>query len=465
MKERIHEYERKKSIMKYLITQKLMINLRYFLYQIKNHPFLLIMLFCIMIRLVYFTHLQPYTVSADTNSYVNAMNTILQGKVDKLRPPLYPLLLGIMRAIFGTNYMLATVNFQTLFSLLSIVFFYMTCKKMLKNKNTIYCATILYGILPQITSWERVLIPESIAISGTIMFFYLITRYLDRPTNKKACFIGILCFLFVMLKPAFIIYAPIILIFWILRFLTQRKEFVQNTIGIIVIVAIFLLLRGYCYLNERDNGYDGISIVGSNLNQVFMLMDNNMYENPAYPDIVNKIKVLKTNSPYTITWDQMMALNAEVDSQLLTEYASSTIQHNIHGYLYYSIKKFVLLAKEPISVDKYANPIDTHWEVISDSAMYFLFPFTFLHIYLLILAEFIVSLRHFVKDRSIPWVTLGLVVFLAAQLVVAVIGAMSDWQRLVVNVFPFILTLFFLDAERMIGLVQSRSIQEQVKTV
>lgn len=424
-------------------------------------PLFLLILIGIVFRIFYFTHLQSYTISTDTNSYVNAMNTIFLGKVDKLRPPLYPIFLGIMRTLFGTGYMLAAVNFQTVFALISIVFFYLSSAMIFKNKIIIYCATILYGIMPQILNWERALIPESLAISGTVVFFFVLLKYLKKPTIKLAFLIGVICFLFVMLKPAFILYSAIIFLFWILRFLFHKQEIKQNLVGLLSIVMVFLLLKGYCYLNEKDNGYNGISIVGSNLNQVFMLMDNNMYQNANYPDIENKIDELKTNSPYTITWDQMLALNTEVEPQLLTEYANSTIKQHIPEYIYYSVKKFALLAKEPLSIGRYAERINTHWEVITDSLMFFLFPFTFLHLYVLILAEFFLALKRFLQQKKFPWISLGLIAFLLGQLVVAVVGAMSDWQRLIVNVFPFILILFLLYIDRFMDYLQSRALVNQ----
>ena len=86
----------------------------------------------------------------------------------------------------------------------------MTLKKMFKTKKTADIVTLLYGCFPEIFTYNRVILTESLSISLLVMYFCLIIKYISEPTNKKTILIGAYTLLLIMLRPSFI-YLTIVL--------------------------------------------------------------------------------------------------------------------------------------------------------------------------------------------------------------------------------------------------------------
>lgn len=114
-----------------------------------RYIYILSILFCI-----YLTYIFRVDITFDTPTYVNAWSTLLDGHIDKWRTPSYPIFLGIMKTIFGDNYLYFVVLVQHLVFLVSVRYFYLLTRCTVTNDKISFFITLFYALYPCVATYN-----------------------------------------------------------------------------------------------------------------------------------------------------------------------------------------------------------------------------------------------------------------------------------------------------------------------
>jgi hypothetical protein len=93
-----------------------------------------ILLFCLCYRLYYFFVVNPNLLlyNSDSVDYFAPVN-LFKGIVDLYRPPVYPYVLELFGYLSQTNFVRNLLAFQQIISFLSIIPFYVACRRLVPD--------------------------------------------------------------------------------------------------------------------------------------------------------------------------------------------------------------------------------------------------------------------------------------------------------------------------------------------
>ena len=226
--------------------------IQYVIQFLKSDLFLLL-LACGLFRLFYYYGLLDTLHNPDSNTYLNFHENIFRGHVDALRTPVYPYFIKIMKIFGKENLIHHIILGQIVISFLTIIFFYNVTRIVFKTRAAIVLATLIYGIMPSFISFDKCILTESLSISVSTVFLWIVARYLAKPS----AFLAVICTLYivfaVLLRPSFIVLIPIMILFWGLRFAVVGSEFRNCLLGLAVTVFCIFFVMGYSYLNSKRN--------------------------------------------------------------------------------------------------------------------------------------------------------------------------------------------------------------------
>lgn len=378
----------------------------------------------------------------DTPSYFNAWKNISSGIIDEVRTPVYPCYLGIFKCLFNDNYMFAAMCIQHLIFLVSIKCFYQIANDYIPIYNVRWWATLFYSIFPCITLWNNIIMTESLSITGTIFLIYS-TIKLTSGKWKYLPMFGVLLLLLVFLRPALIYILPVLGVFWFFRIFCDTKKSIPLA-GLTSIVISMMFLFSYMKCFENRYGVFALSSVNT-INQTVIALQYELFE----PDVIENKQLKDTiNSFYDTYKNDGFGYNKYSDSnrmgyreslagKVLNKFDLKTVNEAIvKSYLYNPIKWFKkCIARFHRSYQR---------DMFEDSEAYLPYFNLFLIstrlglglIYYLLLIESIIILFWIVRKRIIPLWSILFVVLGTCNVVVAVIGAQSNWDRLILPSFP-----------------------------
>ncbi len=146
----------------------------------RNKDLLTIYIISIILSLVLFMGWRVIELP-DSPTYIQASHIFLSGKIDSLRTPTYPLIIGICNVIFGENiYKDVVIILQYISYLISIAFFYKLVLEFIKKPNLCFWLTLFYAIFSAISGWNNCILTESFAIAGSVFLLYSSTGLYKR---------------------------------------------------------------------------------------------------------------------------------------------------------------------------------------------------------------------------------------------------------------------------------------------
>ena len=189
-----------------------------------------IIFWTVAIILLTLYNLTPVLNSFDTEYYILAGQNILDGKIDCLRTPVYPLLCQAFIKLFGVSGMAITMTvFQSIIYLVSLVSLQHIANYTIKNK-TIRFITLFFYILCIAPGWCNEILTESLSLSGCVIMIDLVLSYVYKPSITKNIALHLFLLLLVFLRPTFIIFFAILPVVW----LFHRTLFKHKTISFIL---------------------------------------------------------------------------------------------------------------------------------------------------------------------------------------------------------------------------------------
>lgn len=434
--------------------------------KVLRSPLFWIMLVSLVFRCLYVSRHNEIVTTPDTKSYVSKqlVENLWKGQVDTIRTPVYPCFIDAIRSIFGEEKLLKRITvIQRIISFASIACFYWILSNVLKSRVLVILGSLYYGVFRLFCSYNMTILTESLSISCTVFLLGLTLLYVKRPNHAKAVVLGLLPFLFIMLRPSFVFLIPIFLLFFTFRMITDKQSRPIETVGLFSVIFSLSLVFGYCHLVYRASGHFTPTTI-SYLNQYEIILDSTLYKNgsdPVINDLIQKhideykIKYPEEIAPETLAFTFRSGLSLpghwNVRKEMIPEwfnlekiksgeyfdwinYSKETLRKNRWEFIQYNIGKF-------IEIGRYYN-IDTKW---MDPGRTILFRFGF--VYCVLLIDLIALFYIAVFFRRISWFSWVTLFFVAGIVFTAIVGAQGDWSRLCVAALPplFIIYGKYLD--------------------
>lgn len=361
---------------------------------------------------------------ADTPSYYAAGESLFNGVVDDIRPPVYPVILHTLKAIFGfEGSMIAVTILQTIVFVISVAYVNKSIRLVASQSPRLcFWVTILYVLL-QIEPWHClwwVVRVQSDAFSiycSAFLAYCLIRAAQSGASARYAIWSSVWLLLLVFLRPVLVCYVPVASFFWILLYLESRRAVLKKCLtglgGVIVVVA---LLGAYCYELNRRYHIHSVSFVGS-VNNYAMLRYGGIItpddtDNPVFKEFLEQQIAIKEDSlTYAEQWEEM--------NQIFS------LPHTFHPIVEQAVSHAI--KSNPKEV---ARTIYQRYNEVNDKYV------SFINMLLFVVGGVIVAFYcKYRKISPVPWTLFLFVVSLWASMF---IGAMHEWQRLSAPITPML---------------------------
>ena len=217
---------------------------------------LLLLLFFLVLRIgIVIVAGQNESEFADGVSYNGYATAILRNSdwltnpdfVGNHRPPIYPMFIAIIYAIFGIRNFLAVYIFQAFISTLTCFYIYKLSKRIF-NEKVALLSLIWSGFYIFYLQYVRMLLRETLIFFLIIVFFYYLYLYLTDENRKTRYFWLSLIFYFSLIHtdPRYLFYLPFLIILFIIYqpfWQGVKKYFIF--LGITILLMVPWSIRNY----------------------------------------------------------------------------------------------------------------------------------------------------------------------------------------------------------------------------
>ena len=395
-----------------------------------------------IVKWIYYSVLLT-TADTDTTSYLKYHANILKGETDALRTPVYPYFIKLIGLFGQQNLNDHVVAAQCVISFLSIILFYRIVHAAFKNRVLVFAATLVYGVMLPVINFDKLVLTESLSVTCTLLFIYMLVRYLQNPGNLKAALLSLFVLITIMLRPSFIYLLPLVIVFWVLRLVIFKKDRKKCLYGLAAAVVVMILIAGYSQLNERNAGFNGVSVVSNN-NQVDVIFRAGIYHYGNDPQVSAAMESNSKLKPGVKGINIMKKYNPD----RMHRFIITCIKNQPVAYTRYLFTKMIDLRSANIFA-MYANfnsgPLARQMDFIQKAV----FHINFIFLWWFVALSFLLIIVEWISWKQTPWLSLVLWLLIAAQIAVAIAGGYSEYQRLILPAMPALVILLFYYIDRL----------------
>lgn len=406
--------------------------------KIVHSPLFYALIISTLFQKFFYNFFEKYTIYPDTSSYIKASaKNIFLGEVHKARTPIFPYFCKLVSIIGGKNHLYTNVVLvQKILFFVSIIFFYLTIKKLTKNKIINFIGTLIYSSTPFLFMWNTVILTESISIFEAVILFYLTVSYIKKESKISASLIGVQLLIMIMTRPANIYLVAPYLLFWFLKLFgdktKEERKIVFYGLGSTVVAIICILL--YCNQIRLQYGEFGLSAV-KNTNSIITLIDSRLYYYGEDEKIIKDIdKIIKPGDESTI-WKAYYSIAKKYKSKKLDEFNKRSIRNAKKKYVNYIAEKVLTVGQNNIGTIysmREKNKPKRNLENLS----IMLFPISFDLLFVILSISFIYLIYYLIKGKAIEWTVAALFSIIAGNVFISIIAAPYETQRLCVISIP-----------------------------
>lgn len=425
-----------------------------------KRPLLYILFFCAFAQQMAYEFYKKNIIFPDTASYMNYGHNI-----SDTRTPIYPYFIKLIRKLFGEENIYNSIVFvQYILFFISIIIFYLAVKKICKSKLLTNISTIIYGASPFIFIWNNIVMTESLAMCAVTLLAYMTISYLKKPNIFFAYFIGIYIFGLIMLRPAFIYIVVIYLLFWIIRYFTNKSEIKNNIIGSVSMLICIILVLLYSLLIKVNYGNFEITNV-STANKVANIIESGTYVSGDNKNIIDMINnELKGRNYKEDFWSSTYKAINNFEKRDIDQYCSSVYKNDTKRYLFYILQNTLILGEKSVGIRGAFNTQD--YSSVKYKTLYFydnmILPINFMHLYLIILISIIFLFILLFKNKKIEWILAFLISMIVANLFTTIVGAPMDYQRLFSSSIPLVIILIAYLIQMLLNNVNFKKICNKI---
>jgi hypothetical protein len=267
-------------------------------------------------------------------------------------------------------------------------------------------------------------------------------NYLQKPAHIKAWLMTLFTFIAVMLRPSFIYLPLLITLFWVLRLVISKRDRKICLSGLAASVVVVLLMAGYSNLNEKNNGFNGISVV-SNHNQIAVIAEAGIYMNGNDPEMSEAVKgnlILQQKGPGNGL--QPIDIDSRFAPDRVHKFIINCIKNEPKAYAWHIASKLNDLQTTNIFTN-YATHKLGFLAFRTENVEYLVFCVTFNFLYFLIVFDLIVIISTWIRSKQAPWFKIVLWLLIVFQIAVAIMGGYNEYQRLILPAMPALIILLF----------------------
>lgn len=379
-------------------------------------------------------NLTPALNSFDTEYYILAGQNILDGKIDCLRTPVYPLLCQAFIKLFGIEGLpTAMTIFQSLIYLVSLVSLQHIANYTIKN-NAIRNIILFFYILCIAPGWCNEILTESLSISGCVIMTDLVLSFIYKPSLAKNIALHAFLILLVFLRPTFIIFFAILPVVW----LFHRTQLKYKIISLVLTIVCILCFGAYCSAYKNVYGRFGSS---STLvfNKIYDAHRGGYWDTSSVTNPESKKWIDYIDENYTGNYDifyrtfmnnpESMVPIADGCDEMINAHKSDWQEYRIH-----------LFAS---SCDKRMQAaVNTHTPLSSAlffSSLFLSFPLSLF--YLISIISVIALLVYFIINKTIPIGHFLIIAVIIAYTVGIVLYTSDSHERSLLPVYPLFVIL------------------------
>lgn len=408
----------------------------------------IIYFFSVLVAIYSISNYSPI-LHGDSPSYLDAWYNFKNGHIDKLRTPLYPLYLGVIKMIIGTKYfILMSIVGQTMLFLFSIYVFYKLAIRIVGHQNVAFWITLFYGTSLHINQWNGMIMTESLSISGSIFMLYSILRLYDCYSLKWGMISAAIIMLLLLQRPSFIYILPILFLGWLMCFRKKKKQAITGVLGVFISSAILFL---YMYSFKQSYGIWASSSV-STVNNYHIARQYNLLNADVIKDVCLQTdidSILVNGHKFSGLVDESDFFPEEVINEenfIFSKYELQTINSALRASFESSPINYIKSAY----IRFYKSAFNNAFIIFARVKIDLFFIYLFLFLYGLII------IRWSLLKKCVPWMTIIIYLLCIGNILVSIIGAWAGWNRLIMPSIPLTILLFgqFISLFRRKSIIQ-----------
>lgn len=377
--------------------------------------------------------------SYDSESYLVAWNRFGAGIPDIDRTPVYPAFLQICRSVAGESHMqLLAIIVQNIVSWVAIWCFYRIAVRVTRSKKATFWSSLAVAVIPAFTMWHSYILTESLSVSFSIFLFYCLLNIYNRKSWWGVAGAFVWTFLLLFLRPAFLYLLPVLFVAFIIMIWQKKDARKQAVVGILGLFIIAGTLVSYMKAFEKQYGVFAITRV-STYNNYFIMRQNGTLD-PEKTDNM-KLRAFLENSykkygrgPNTVNFD---VLGRETSNVVIDDFDLSSVtkleneSRKAHiGDEFIGVLRHTYNGGKELLLDAGGN---TPFDIFNVSLGW---------VYLILLFYIIAIYADYRKKGTLDWANFLMLMMGVSNIIVAVVGAMTEFSRLVVpSKFIYLLML------------------------
>ena len=399
-----------------------------------RHP-LRVILVLAALQAVVLLSCEPVHLSIDSFGYRGAIRRVLALRPDLSRTPIYPAFLGVCYALSGHDAMfrLATI-LQAVAMVWSIVYFKRVIDHLCLPSWLGWLCVCIYAFAPHFTVNMCGIFTEGLAVPGVVMLLYSTCRLRESPGVKTAAVHGLWLALLVFLRPSLLYALPVYAVSWLLLWRTETRRIACG--GLAAVATVSLLVLGYMALYREHYGTFTMTSV-STVNQYYMLRHEGLIDTTAIADPSLRAAVAKSivengarrhGDEDLISYESIGFIKAYGLPAVQQAVRASWRNHAATAMANYG-HRVRYFAGEPVLFAPLPG-VEKVYEVLSPP-MWGLYVFT--------IVCMVVVLLWWIARRQLPWWACLFMMLTAGNLIVAILGAQEQWERMTVPMHTIIL--------------------------
>lgn len=406
----------------------------------KKEKILVITLLTVMlIGLLYYNNFTRNCLYIDSTSYIKFdFHSFLHLKFSG-RTPVYPTIIRINNIIFGNEYLSAVCILQYIIWFISICYLYKTILLFTKKDKLAYIASIIYAISPTIVAWNNIILTESLALSGTLVFIYYILKYIKENKISDAIKASILSLILTFHRPTSLIYVMFLIIFFIIKLIFDNKNRKKDLKGLIISSANLVIIIIYTIIFHRTYKFYSISDAVPR-QTLFVTIQEGYYKDGNNEAIIKTIddSLEKTSNDI---WSTLREVLSNYELHEIRDFANYARKKNMKKYVQHIIDltfqhipiKFEGYSFLPINYTKILKYFPDLFSVIN-----------FGHVYIVMTINLILTILSWIKNKKVPFIYGGLSAFPLVIIFSSFIGTCAEFMRTAICCIPFVyISIFF----------------------
>lgn len=400
-------------------------------------------------RICWYGMLTPYKILADSKEYI-AFDTMamLRGESINGRAPLYGMFLDALEFLFADNYLTAAAIIQIIVSIISIFVFAKLLRAIGISSPWLEGCVFFYGVTPAIVGWENCIMTESFSLSGAVSFFYFAVLYIQKHQLRYGIFASLLATVLTFLRPQFMVYMALLLVFFALKLIFPYDKAERRTILRLLILQLVCwgVVLSYCAKFQTQFGIFSLSDALPRQN-LKVCVDNGYYMDLDDKEIAQYItqRLEAEENPWLVCLDTVEqygnARVAKTTKQYFTSHIARYLSDTVNVILNSLSEAFYGYSYNDTSAFNDNGWGHDIWFTLYPIQMLLFGRILIVHVLLASLLEGCAMVVVWIKHRALPWIHMALFSISFCTVFPTFFVTSAEYMRTMSSIMPFFICM------------------------